>query len=469
MPHIKAAFCILLFAIMVTLANASDSAIEFTEQEKSYLQSAIPIKMCVDPDWIPFERINEQNQHEGIAADLVQLVAQRVGLKIELYPVKNWSESLAASRDKRCQIMSFINQTLARDEWLIYTEPTFYDPNIIVTREEHSFVADLRNLQGESVAIPRGTMIEENIRRDYPNLKVVLAESEQAASIMVSERKADLMIRSLIVAAYAIKKEGLFNLKIAGQIPEYTNKLRIGVLKDEKILRDILNKGVKTITQREREDISNKHVLVIAQKGIDYSLVWKILAVLALVLLVSAYWIRKLNVLNKELERLSITDKLTGVFNRVKIDNVLETEMQRSVRFQQPLSIIMLDIDYFKQVNDVHGHQVGDSVLIEMASLLQSNIRKTDILGRWGGEEFMIICPQTDFNGSMVLAKNLCRIVENHIFPVVQNKTASFGVTVNEPDDQVENLVARADAGLYAAKHAGRNQVKAVLSHDNAF
>lgn len=462
----KEVLCIFIFAIVLSLAHASDSPIEFTEQEKSYLQNATPIKMCVDPDWIPFERINDQGQHEGIAADLVQLVAQRVGLKIELYSVKNWDESLAASRSKRCQIMSFINQTPARDEWLIYTEPTFDDPNIIVTREEHSFVADLRGLQGESVAIPSGTMIEEYIRRDYPNLKIVLAESEQAASLLVSERKADIMVRSLIVAAYAIKKEGLFNLKIAGQIPEYTNKLRIGVLKDEKILRDILDKGVKTITPQEREAISNKHVLIIAQKGIDYSLVWKILAVLALVLLVSAYWIRKLNVLNKELERLSITDKLTGVFNRVKFDKVLETEIQRSVRFQQPFSIIMLDIDHFKQVNDIHGHQAGDTVLTEIAKLLQANTRETDILGRWGGEEFMIICPQTDINGSLGLAKNLCRIIEGHSFPIVQHKTASFGVTAYQPGDLAESLVARADAALYAAKHNGRNQVKVWPSHE---
>lgn len=466
MVSTKAVLCIFIFAIWVSFARASDLAIEFTEQEKAYLQNAAPVKMCVDPDWIPFERINEQGQHEGIAADLVQLVAQRTGLKIELYPVKTWDESLAASKSKLCHIMSFINQTPARDEWLIYTEPTFYDPNIIVTREEHPFVADLRALQGESVAIPRGTMIEERIRRDYPNLEVVLADSESAASLLVSERKADIMIRSLIVAAYAIKKEGLFNLKIAGQIPEYTNQLRIGVLKDEKILHDILDKGVKTITPQEREAISNKHVLVIAQKGIDYSLVWKILAVLALVLLVSAYWIRKLNVLNKELKRLSITDKLTGVFNRVKFDDVLETEIQRSLRFRQPFGIIMLDIDYFKQVNDLHGHQAGDMVLTEMARLLQAHTRETDILGRWGGEEFMIICPQTDINGVLSLAKNLCRIIEGHTFPIVQQKTASFGVTAYQPGDQTGNLIARADAALYAAKHDGRNQVKVWPIHE---
>lgn len=260
------------WAVFASAADLPQPIIDFTLQEKTYIQKTGSIKMCVDPDWIPFEHINNQGQHEGIAADLVQLVAHRVGLNIELYNVKSWDESLAASKGKQCQIMSFLNQTPIRDTWLIFTDPIFYDPNVIITREEHAFVADAKGLQGERIALPRGTMVEERVKNDFPNLKVVLTGSEPEAMQLVSERKADLTIRSLIIAANAIKKEGLFNLKIAGQIPEYTNKLRIGVLKDEKILRDILNKGVKTITQQEREAISNKHVLIQVQQGADYRL-----------------------------------------------------------------------------------------------------------------------------------------------------------------------------------------------------
>ena len=104
----------------IATAGASEPPIEFTPAEKAYIAQAGTIKMCVDPDWAPFERINPQGKHEGVAADLVQIVAQRVGLRIELLPVKDWDESLAASKGKRCQIMSFLNQTPARDalRWL---------------------------------------------------------------------------------------------------------------------------------------------------------------------------------------------------------------------------------------------------------------------------------------------------------------------------------------------------------------
>jgi len=453
--------CRLLALCMVLSAQAGTPAqpIEFTAAERAYLAQHSIVRMCVDPDWVPFERINEQGKHEGIAADLVQLVAQRVGLAIELYPVRTWEESLAASKAGRCQVMSFLNQTPARDQWLIFTAPIFFDPNVIITREEHPFVGDPHGLQDERVALPRGTMVEERIRREFPNLKLVLTTSEPEAVTLVSERQAELTIRSLIVAAYAIKKEGLFNLKIAGQIPEFTNQLRMGVIKSEPVLRDILDKGVATLTPQEREAISNKHVAVRMESGVDYSLIWKILAGAGFVLAIVIYSNRKLNALNKELARLSVTDKLTGLFNRLKLDEVCDAEIQRSTRFGQPFSILLLDLDHFKQVNDTHGHQTGDRILIEAARLIATNTRTTDIVGRWGGEEFLIICPHTDLDGALTLAENLRQAIAEYRFPTVDHKTVSIGVSTFRAGDQAKDLVSRADQALYLAKAHGRNRV----------
>lgn len=442
----------------VLASDRGAPAIEFTPREQAYLQQAGLIRMCADPDWVPFERINEQGQHEGIAADLVQLVAQRVGLRIEVLPVKSWDESLAASKAGRCQIMSFLNQTPARDEWLLFTDPIFSDPNVIITREEHPYIADPRALSRERIALPRGTMVAERVSRDFPTLQIILTNSEEESVSLVSERKADMTVRSLIVAANAIRKEGLFNLKIAGQIPEYTNQLRIGVLKQEPILRDILNKGVQTLTPQEREAISNRHVAVSIQQGVDYSLVWKVLAGVSVLLLGAFYWNRKLASLNRELARLSVTDQLTGLFNRLRLDEALEHELQRSLRTGLPFSIILLDLDHFKAVNDTHGHQVGDRVLVEIAQLLQANTREIDVVGRWGGEEFMVVCPHTDQEGAALLAEKLCQTIGGHAFPVGQ-KTASFGVSSYQSGDLAKDLVARADAALYQAKQAGRNRV----------
>ncbi len=457
------ALCLVLFSLLFVLAplvSAQTAAIAFTADEMTYIRQSPRIKMCVDPDWVPFERITPEGRHEGIAADLVQLVAQRVGLRIELYPVKNWDESLAASKAGRCQIMSFLNQSVQREMWLGFTPPIFEDPNILVAREEHPFVGDLRGLTNEVVVLPRGTMVEERIRSEFPNLRVVLTSSENEAVDMVSSRKADLTVRSLIVAAYAIKKEGLFNLKIAGQVPQLTNQLRIGVLKDETLLLSILDKGVRTITPQEREAISNQHVAVNVQQGIDYQLFWKVLAVAALLLLMVFYWNRKLSRLNRKLEQLAVTDQLTGLYNRLKIDQTLNSEIQRAQRTGQPLSLMMLDLDYFKQINDVFGHQAGDQALLSLAELLHVRTREIDLVGRWGGEEFIIICPHTTLEGALTLAESVRATVAAHRFAHKQDLTVSIGVSNYGEGDSGKDLVARADAALYMAKHAGRNQVK---------
>lgn len=433
--------------------------INFTPQERAYLARAGTIKMCVDPDWRPFEHINAQGQHEGIAADLVQLVAQRVGLKIEVYSTKTWEESIAASKEQRCQLMSFLNQTPEREQWLVFTDPIFYDQNIIITREEHPYIGDPKGLAGQSIALPRGTMVEERVRKDFPGLTVVTTGSEPEAVAMVSGRQADMTIRSLIVAANAIKSEGLFNLKIAGQIPEYANKLRIGVLKNEPLLRDILDKGVKTITPQERENIANKHVPINIQQGIDYTLVWQIAIGGGFLLLLVLYWNRKLRALNRALERLSVTDNLTGLFNRQKLGEVFENEIQRARRFQHSFSVILLDIDHFKQVNDTHGHQAGDQILIAVARVLEGKTRETDTTGRWGGEEFLIICPHTDLHGARNLADKIRETLVAHDFPTTHHMTASFGISTYRPDDQIDDLIERADTALYRAKHEGRNRV----------
>jgi diguanylate cyclase (GGDEF)-like protein len=252
----------------------------------------------------------------------------------------------------------------------------------------------------------------------------------------------------------------LRSYKIAGQIPEYTNKLRIGVLKDEKILRDILDKGVKTVTAQEREAISNKHVAINVQNRVDYSLAWKILAGSCIAIFIQIRRHRTLSTLNKELERLSVTDRLTGLFNRLKIDETLDAAIKMANRYNQPLSIVMVDLDHFKEVNDTHGHQVGDKVLVEVARILKANSRETDVVGRWGGEEFMFVCIQTDETGVLNFAEKLRQAFQNNYFPVVQHKTASFGVTTWLKDDTVEELVARADEALYEAKKNGRNRVE---------
>ncbi|HEY5556234.1 GGDEF domain-containing protein [Acetobacterium sp.] len=157
---------------------------------------------------------------------------------------------------------------------------------------------------------------------------------------------------------------------------------------------------------------------------------------------------------------LSSIDKLTQIYNRQKTEDLLRLEIKRSNRYNYSLSIIMLDIDKFKEVNDTYGHKVGDIILEEFANILKKNIRTTDFIGRWGGEEFLIICPETNIEGAEALANNLRREIEEHKFPIIVWKTASFGVAAYMPEEEINSVMKRADDALYKAKEFGRNRVE---------
>lgn len=163
---------------------------------------------------------------------------------------------------------------------------------------------------------------------------------------------------------------------------------------------------------------------------------------------------------NRQLRQLSITDQLTGLYNRLHLDNIFLAEIQKAKRYDRPFSIIVLDFDHFKRINDNHGHQAGDSVLIELAKILKAHVRATDTPGRWGGEEFLIICPETTLEGAVHLAEHLRELIEKRTFNIIGKTTSSFGVASFHNGDSEELMMERADSALYRAKELGRNKVE---------
>lgn len=162
----------------------------------------------------------------------------------------------------------------------------------------------------------------------------------------------------------------------------------------------------------------------------------------------------------KRIEELSITDKLTGLYNRLKLDNLFAYHLGMTKRYGLNLSIALLDIDKFKMVNDTFGHQVGDSVLQELSTLVKNNIRLEDALGRWGGEEFLIIMPSNTLESAINLAEKLRQKVEAFSFTTVGQRTVSFGIATYHTGDDEKSMVSRADKALYSAKENGRNRVE---------
>ena len=167
----------------------------------------------------------------------------------------------------------------------------------------------------------------------------------------------------------------------------------------------------------------------------------------------------------EEINRLALTDELTGLYNIRHLKRVMSEEVKRSIRYERPLSFIMLDIDFFKIYNDQHGHPRGDEVLRILSGLLQQNTRDVDTVFRYGGEEFSVIIPEVGKHEAYRMAERIRRVIQEHLFPYEEdqpggNLTVSIGVA-NLPDDAMEGdeLIDMADRALYRAKQGGRNRV----------
>lgn len=163
-----------------------------------------------------------------------------------------------------------------------------------------------------------------------------------------------------------------------------------------------------------------------------------------------------------EIQKVAHTDQLTKLANRLKIDEMLERCFQSGKRYKRVFSVILIDIDFFKKVNDNHGHLVGDKILKEISIILSTSTRNVDLVGRWGGEEFIIVSKETNIDGAYVMAEKIRKAVESHTFTLDLPVTISMGISEYKDNESADELIKRADDALYMAKENGRNRVEVI-------
>lgn len=161
-----------------------------------------------------------------------------------------------------------------------------------------------------------------------------------------------------------------------------------------------------------------------------------------------------------EIEQLSLTDTLTKIYNRMKFNREGIAEEKRFKRYGKPFAVIMMDIDHFKRVNDNFGHDIGDVTLIRFAKTVNHVIRETDLLARWGGEEFICLVPETSQKEVMILAERIRKAIEEEVFEKVEHITVSIGASLISKGESLDMVIKRADEAMYKAKDSGRNRVE---------
>jgi len=434
------------------------STIPLSDAERQYLKQKGEVTMCVDPDWMPYEKI-ENGRHVGMAHDYITRFEESIGIPVTLVPTRDWSESIAYAKARKCDIFSLAMATPKRQEYMNFTRPYLHIPLVITTRIDELFIVDIKEVLQKRLGVVKGYAFAELLKLKYPKINLVEVDSVGDGLKELREGKLFGFVGSLASVGYRIQNDYIGELKVAGKFDEQW-ELGIGVRNDDSMLLSLFDRAIAALDDATRQAIVNRWISVKYEHGVDYSLVWKILAVVLLGALFFTYRHYTLIRYNRMLETLSVTDTLTGLYNRVKTDSAIQEQIDRFDRYATPFSVLLLDIDRFKQINDTYGHQVGDAVLVLLAELLGREIRKTDIAGRWGGEEFMVVLPETWLSGALGTAEKIRQSVEADQYDRSYQVTVSIGVAQMLPSDNFTTLIKRADDALYRAKKSGRNRVR---------
>ncbi len=466
--------------------NPESLALNLSATEEAFLNELSVIRMCVTPDWMPYEGLDDKGRHTGIAADVMALLSESLGKPFKLIETADWTETLMAVKQRRCDIISAAASTLERQRYLSFTKNYLSFPNVVITRKEQSFINNMTDMNGRRVGVVKDFYQAGVLEDRFPDIEAVLVNSVTEGLELVSKGQLDGFVGAIASTGYYIRTNGYSNLHIAGHFPEDI-KQAVAIRSDWPLLLTAFEKAVNNINPTDLQAILQRWVGIKIESKINYTLIWQLafiaIVILSVVLLANrklaklnlslteeidqrskAEWaLKELNLeleqKNQRLEELSTTDSLTSLRNRYYVENSLENALLTANIRRESLSILLLDLDHFKQVNDSYGHSVGDDVLVLFSRLLKQHLKPKQIAGRWGGEEFLVILPRANKEMAYVVAEDLRRKVEAYSFPDVKHITVSIGLAETQMDESPNFLIHRADNALYQAKSIGRNCV----------
>lgn len=473
--------------------------------------------LAVETGYAPFVFIDAEDKPAGLAHDYIRLIEAKLGVHFNQRRFSTLDEIFQKVHNGEVQIVNAVTRTPAREKFLAMTDAYVTVPNVIIVRKDHSGQMQEYELSGLKVSLVKSYAITEHMSNRGLHFIPDLVPDDLSALLDVSFGRSDAAVIDLATASYLISEKGIANLRVAGEVA-YDIRLSIATPLNEPVLYGILQKGLNAITDAERLEIKNRWISASKNQSIFQerqfwivvgSVVVVALGILAMILvwnrtlrqqvalrtealvkeqealkesqahnlaLMTSYnheleqqitaRTADLSEANRKLQQLSEIDGLTGIANRRKFDFDLDMEWRRAIREHQPLSLLMLDIDNFKEYNDHYGHPEGDKCLQQVATVLDASIqRASDMVARYGGEEFVVILPGVNSQSASEVAEKIRLAVENMKLPHEGSAssvvTISIGVATSYPDVGLSPaaLLLKADTNLYQAKHEGRNRV----------
>ncbi|MFP8965792.1 diguanylate cyclase domain-containing protein [Pokkaliibacter sp. CJK22405] len=448
----------LLYARWNLNAQHQSLPAEMTDEDKQFITNLPSVRVCYQEAAMPYIGKATGGGYQGIVADLMRQLEKQLQVNFQWIELGDSMGSEQALKTSFCDLLPMVTVNSERNSFMRYTSPYLQVPIVLASLHDDLFLGDTSQLKGQTIGYVPGWLGLESLPRRYPDVHFEEVASLDEGVQLMRQGKLDGLADTVPAIAYGMQQYGWSDIKISGRFDEPL-LMSMGVSQQKQQLQAVLQKGLLALGDEVPQQIYRQWVSVKYVQPFDFTWVWRSAVGILVILGFLGYRNKQLRRFNRQLERMAVTDALTDLFNRKKLDEILAEEQKRWSEPGNTCGVLLLDLDHFKQVNDHYGHQVGDEVLQRVGQAVSAVVGHGQTLGRWGGEEFMVICP----SHSLGMASRLADIIRREVAqlpPGVSGvQTTSIGVAVSQPGETVVELVKRADQALYRAKQEGRNRV----------
>lgn len=446
--------------------------ITLSDGEMEFLAGHEKIKLGVVKDLSPVEFIDEQGEFSGINREVINLIQERTGIQFNYVIFDTWLQLYEALLSNKIDMLGSITPTAEREKKMQFTESYWQMPWVMVHPQYYGRKTKLEGFYGKQVAIVKGYYLIATLRKNHPLITFKLVDNREQALIALQQERVDGFITTMASATQLLKQENIVTLMISMMEDVSLDKSHFAINNELPHLKNIINKGLLSITEKEKQAIYDNWFTLAIKTGLDKNVVLQVGAqigvIILLVLGVIVMWNRRLQVeikhreqLEKIMKHMATHDELTGLANRVLLKDRLSTAIEFHQRQSLKMAVLFIDLDGFKNINDTHGHDVGDELLQQVAIRLQGCVRSSDTVVRFGGDEFVLLLTGLHSpNEAAYVAEKVLRLMQKEF---ELSKTDAFigcsiGVAMYPDDgDNDTDLLKIADTLMYKVKAAGKN------------
>ena len=450
----------------------SAEKVTLSTSEKSWLDKHKKINVGLVKNSIPIEFVNAQGEVKGINPDVLKLISNRSGLSFEYTFFDNWSELYQSLLDQKIDMLASISVTEARKKKVLFTQPYWSMPWVILHPRKLGAQIDLTSFYGKKLAVIKGYYLSENIRKSHPQISLNLVDNHNMGLMAIQQGKVKGFISNIATASELMKRESLTVLDISIVEELESDISHFAVRPDWSELQSIINKALLTVSENEKQQIYDRWFGVNIETGFNKDVVMKLTAqigvIILIVIIAIIIWNRRLYIeiktrklLEEKMKHMATHDELTGLANRVLLKDRINTAISFHRRQQLQIAILFIDLDGFKTINDTHGHDVGDELLVQVADKLKSCVRESDTVVRFGGDEFVLLLTGLhNKNEAGYIADKVLKLMQQP-FELSAERIfigCSIGIAMYPDDGVTDNdLLKIADTLMYRVKANGKN------------